>query len=93
MIPAQNNPENIEKYKWKRNKLKLYVPLYNTENGCFSGRYTHLTLIIAKGDCDKTFFSYGYDECKSSLLYSVSQKAIKTMLNIFQGICLEEHVS
>ena len=89
VIPAKNSLESTDEYEWKQNKVKLYVPLYDTDNGKFWGLDTHLAFIMVRGDADKTFFSYGYDESKSNLLYSVSKKIRP---NIFQGKFFKKYV-
>ena len=90
LIPAKNNPENIDEYECKENEVKLYIPLYDINTGKFWGLDTHLAFIMVRGDADKSFFSYGYDESKSYLLYSTSKKM---MTNIFQGTCFKKHIS
>ena len=56
------------------------MPLYNLGNGEFLGLEERLAYVMVRGDTDETFFSYGYDENKSKLFYSVSKQIIP---NIF----------
>ena len=85
LIPARNTPENITNAP---NEVRLFVPLYNLENGEFLGLNERLPYIMVKRDKDETFFSYGYDENKSKLLYSVSKQI---MPNISQGEACKKH--
>ena len=62
--------------------------MYNLENGEFLGLNERLPYIMVKRDKDETFFSYGYDENKSKLLYSVSKQI---MPNISQGAACKKH--
>ena len=71
LIPAKNNPENTDEYECKKN---YFSPIYDITNSKFLGQDTRLAFIMVRGDPDETFFLYGYDECKSNLLYSVSKK-------------------
>ena len=73
LIPAKNNPENIDECECKENEVKLFSPFYGINIGNFLGLNTRLAFIMVGGDPDKTF-SNGYDESKSNLLYSVSKK-------------------
>ena len=58
------------------------MPIYNFETGEFSGLQKWLAYIIERGDEDKTFLSYGYDEDNSNVLYSTYKQILP---NIFQG--------
>ena len=88
LIPARNNPENIEEYACLPNKTKLVVPLYDVNSSKFLGLEKRLVFVMVRGDQDETFFSYGYDKAKSNTLYSASEKVIP---NIFSGTCFEKH--
>ena len=35
LIPAKNNPKNIDEYECKGNEVKLYIPLYDVNTGKF----------------------------------------------------------
>ena len=69
LIPARNSPENITKYESGYNEVKLFVSLYNLENGDFLGLDERLAYIMVTGDKDEIFFFNGYDENNSKLLY------------------------
>ena len=88
LIPARNNPENIEEYACLPNETKLVVPLYDVNSSKFLGLEKRLVFVMVRGDQDETFFSYGYDKAKSNTLYSASEKVIP---NIFSGTCFEKH--
>ena len=90
LIPAKNNPKNIDEYECKGNEVKLYIPLYDVNTGKFLGLDTHLAFIMVQGDAGKAFFLYGYDESKPNMLYPTSKKM---MPNIFQQTCIKKHVS
>ena len=69
ILPASVCPPNInDDYVFADNEVPLLVPLYNTENGCFKSLRKWLGYIIIRGDPDKQFYSYGYDEEKSKVL-------------------------
>ena len=62
--------------------VKLYVPRYGNSNGNFLHVKESVGYIMVRGDQDETFWSYGYDEEKSSLLYCFSKQP---MPNVFKG--------
>ena len=69
ILPASVCPPNInDDYVLADNEVPLLVPLYNTENGYFKSLRKWLGYIIIRGDPDKQFYSYGYDEEKSKVL-------------------------
>ena len=69
ILPASVCPPNInDDYVFPDNEVPLLVPLYNTENGYFKSLRKWLGYIIIRGDPDKQFYSYGYDEEKSKVL-------------------------
>ena len=82
LIPARISPEDIEEYECLSNEVKIVVPLYEVESSKFLGLEKRLVFIMARGDQDETFFSYGYDKAKTNTLYSVSKKVLP---NIFSG--------
>ena len=61
---------NFDKYEFKEDECLLYVPLYNTENDLFRGLGKRLGYITLRGDKNETFYSYGYDNEKSKLLFA-----------------------
>lgn len=82
LICVKNLPDDFDNYECKEDEVKLYVPIYNFETGEFSGLQKWLAYIIERGDEDKTFLSYGYDEDNSNVLYSTYKQILP---NIFQG--------
>ena len=73
LIPAKNNPENIDECECKESEVKFFFPLYGINIGNFLKLDTRFAFIMVRGEPNKTF-SNGYDESKSNLLYSVSKK-------------------
>ena len=72
----------------KENEVILYIGLYNTENGYFRGVKKWLAYIMVRGDSDETFFSHGFDEERSKVLYSSFKHPLP---NIFQGTAFKKH--
>ena len=56
LILGKNCPD-LDNYTLKENKVILYMPLYNTENGFFRGVKKWLAYIMVRGDSDESFFS------------------------------------
>ena len=56
VILGKNCPD-LDNYTLKENKVILYMPLYNTENGFFRGVKKWLAYIMVRGDSDESFFS------------------------------------
>ena len=52
LIPAMNNPKNIDEYDCLHNEVKLVVPLYNVDSGHFLGLKKCLSFTIVRGDQD-----------------------------------------
>ena len=84
-----NNCPDLENYKLEENEVMLYVPLHNTENGYFRGTKKWLADIMVWGDSDKMFFSYGFDEESSKIMYSSFKHPLP---NIFQGNAFKKHM-
>ena len=85
------NPDpaiDFDKNEFKENECLLYVPLYNTENGLFRGLGKRLGYITLRGDKNETFYSYGYDNEKSKLLFCSFKQAIP---NIFNCTSFKKH--
>ena len=82
-----NNCPDLENYKLKENEVMLYVPLYNTENGYFRDAKKCLADITVWGDSDKMFFSYGFDEERSKIIYSSFKHPLP---NIFHGTAFKK---
>ena len=90
LIPALNCPRDIDTYVCEKNEVELFMPLYDTANGNFCGIRKWLAFIMVRGDDDKIFFSCGYDEDKSSVLFSSHKQALPS---IFQGTSFKKHNS
>ena len=73
LIPAKNNPENIDECECKESEVKFFFHLYGINIGNFLKLDTRFAFIMVRGEPNKTF-SNGYEESKSNLLYSVSKK-------------------
>ena len=80
IIPANNSPPDLDNYALEENEVRLHVPLYNTESG--------LAFIMTQETRMRFFFSYGYDEERSKVLYSSFKHPLP---NIFQGIAFKKH--
>ena len=90
ILPASICPPNInDDYVFPDNEVPLLVPLYNTENGYFKSLRKWLGYIIIRGDPDKQFYSYGYDEEKSKVLCANMKQPLR---NIFQETAFKKHV-
>ena len=73
---AANQPNDTEMYECKKNEAKLIKCLYDqTTNNCL-GLRKELAYIVLCGDSMECFFSYGYNEKKSKILYSVAKDKI-----------------
>ena len=51
----QNPPENLEDIVLTENQVKMFVPLYDTNNGEFLGVKQTLGYVMLRGDPDETF--------------------------------------
>ena len=69
LVIAAEQPENIDEYSCKKNKVKLIVCLYNKSTGEFLGLDLQLAYIIIQGDMEESFFSYEYNDKKSRLVF------------------------
>ena len=76
LLVAANQTENINEYVCKKNEDKLIVCLYNKSTGEFQGLSFQLAYIILRGDKEKSFFSYGVNNKKSTVLYSEAKDRI-----------------
>ena len=79
---------DLDSYEFKKNECLLYVPCYNKETGLFQGVKKTIGYITLRGDKDEVFFSYGYDEDKSKVLYCSFKQ---TMPNIFNATAFKKH--
>ena len=88
LIVATNQPKDIKKYVCEKNEVKLIFSLYNQATGEFLGLDKQLAYIILRGDDMKCFFSYGYNEKKSKVLYSSAKDRIP---NEIISACFKKH--
>lgn len=79
--------QDLDNYVCKKNEFKILVPLYDISNGNFKGikKTAHIML---RGDKYETFFTYGYSEEFSKILYSFSKQV---MPNVFVGAAFKSH--
>ena len=91
ILPVANPPFNIdpENHKHLGNKVLIFTPIYNTENGLYRGLKKRLGNIILRGDLNETFFSYGFNKEMSKVL-SCTQK--QPLPNIFQCTAFKKHI-
>ena len=68
--------------------MKLAVCLYDTSTGKFQGIAIRLAYITRHGDEEECFFSCGYSEKKSLVLYSAAKEKIP---NAFISSCFKKH--
>ena len=80
------NPEGNEPIN--SSCVKLYSPSYDREQGRFLGIKETLAYIMIRGYEDETFYTYGFDPKKSSILYCYSRQL---MPNIFKGTAFNCH--
>ena len=90
LITAANQPTNIENYVCKVNEVKLFCCIHDLATGEFKGIREQLTYIVLRGDQHEIFFSYGYDESKSQILYSYSKNQIP---DAFVSTAFQRHFS
>ena len=88
LVIAANQPYKIDKYVCKKNQVKLTVYLYDKLTGEFLGLDLHLAYIILLGDIEESFFSYGYNNKKSKVLYSA---AIDRIPNAIISTCFKKY--
>ena len=89
MAMANIDPSiDLDTYEFKKNECLLYVPCYNKETGLFQGIRKTIGYITLRGDKDEVFFSYGYDEDNSKILYCHMKQQ---MPNIFQATAFKKH--
>ena len=62
--------------------VKMYVPMYDNKDRKFLGVKETAGYVMLRGDWDETFWTYGFDEEKSSVLYCYSKQP---MPNVFKG--------
>ena len=85
---AKNLPEDFDNCKCQPDEVNLCVPLYNVETGEFECFEDWLAYIMVRRNENEIFLSYGYDEGKSSRLYSTCNQMLP---NIFQDKSFKKH--
>ena len=88
ILPAIFCPPDIDNYEFEDDEVLLLVSLYNTENGYFKGLREWLGYITICGDPGEQFYSYGYDEQKSKVLYASMKQPLPIMS---QGTAFKKH--
>ena len=68
--------------------VNLYSPSYEREQGRFLRIKENVAYIMIRGYEDETFYTYGFDPKKSSILYCYSRQL---MPNIFKGTAFNCH--
>ena len=73
---AANQRNEVETYECQKNETKWIKCLYDQAIGDFLGLRNDLAYIVLRGDDNECFFSYGYNEKKSKVLYSATKDRI-----------------
>ena len=76
LVVTPNQPKNIDEYDYEKDKVKSIRCTYNKSTGQFNGLTLQLAYIVLRGDTEESFFSYGINEEKSSVLNSVAKQRI-----------------
>ena len=90
LIPVNNLPEDLDDYELKPNEAFIYLLWYNTENSFFQCIKKWLAYIMISGNSNEIFYSYGFDEEKSKILYLTHKLPLP---NIFQRTAFKKHYS
>ena len=90
LMPIANpDPKiDLEKHEFKDHEALLFVPVYNTVTGMYSGLNKKLAHITLRGDVNERFDSYDYSKEKSTLLYCVNKYPLP---NIFHCTAFKQH--
>ena len=88
LIVAANHLKNKDEYDCQKDEVKLVTCIYGKSTGQSNGLKLQLAYIVLRGDKEKSFFSYGVNEKKSSVLYSVAKERIP---NAFVCTCFKKH--
>ena len=88
LLVAANQPEKIDECVCKKNEVKSITCLYDTKAGVFNVLRLQLVYVTLRGDKEESFFSYGVDNKKSTVLYSVSNEIIP---NTIVSTCFKKH--
>ena len=73
-IPLQNQPPNLEEYRFKLNGVKLAVPIYNNETGEFVGLKETLAYIMLKDGQGEVFFQMAFSKKSLQFFFVVRKK-------------------
>ena len=76
LVDVANQLENIDEYVCEKDKVRLIVYLSDQSTGEFLGLNLQLAYIILRGDIEESFFSSGYNDEKSKVLYSAAKDRI-----------------
>ena len=90
IVESSNPPENILSYNFRENEFRIIGPKYDTSTGEFKGLYETIGFLVARGAPDEIFFSFGYDQNKSKVLYSHYRRKIPSS---FSGTIFNRHRS
>ena len=90
LMPIANPDPKIdpEKHEFKDHEVLLFVPVYNTVTGMYSGLTKKLAHVTLNGDVNERVYSYGYSTEKSTLLYCVNKHPLP---NIFHCTAFKQH--
>ena len=70
--------------------VKMYLPMYDNKDGKFLSVKETAGYVMLRCDWDETFWTYGFDEEKSSVLYCYSKQP---MPNVFKGTVFNAYSS
>ena len=90
VLPLRNPPEDLDNYVKDNHLVKMYVPLYDNNDGRFLGVKETAGYVMLRGDSDETFWTYGFSEEKPSILYCTSKQP---MPNVFKGTAFNAHIN
>ena len=80
LVPVNNPLEDLGNFEVKPNEGFISLPRYNTANSLFQGIKKWLTYIMIRGHFDEIFYSYGFDEEKSKILYSAHKLRLPNII-------------
>ena len=90
IIESSNPTENILSYTFRENEFRMIRPKYDTSTGEFKGLYKTIRFLVVRGAPDENFFSFGYYQNKSKVLYSHCRRKIPSS---FSGTIFNRHRS
>ena len=90
LMPLANPDPKIDlkKHEFKDHEALLFIPVYNTVTGMYSGLTKKLAHITVRGDVNERCYSYGYSKEKSTLPYCVNKHPLQ---NIFHCTAFKQH--